>query len=176
MFESDWFTCSCHPNLIDLPPCASDSREDRAAQYAQRLNVATISIKRCILAKKTDIVGLVAEELSAFFADSVAYGRCRVTRQLKERVEFTIPCREVVGHEAFHKFTRSLREHLSNCVKDKWSKSVVFERGTLQALLMAALKTPSYRLHASVHHAGKHGASKTLDVLDPIDHGWARRF
>lgn len=40
---------------------------------------------------------------------------------------------------------------------------------------MASMKNARYKLSASVHHAQKHGAANTLDLLENID-DWSIRF
>ena len=148
IFVSDWFTCT----------------------FDWSLGCGVLSIKRCIIEKKPDIVALVAQELDEFSGKKV------VKRVMKERIEFSIPCHEVVGHDAFYEYSNKLRLHMANAVATKWTNMVVFEKGTLQALLMASLKNPGYKLESSVHYAAKHGAKCTLDLLDTIDREWSLRY
>ena len=177
---SDWLTCSYDPTIITLPPMTSDSdsREDRRIQYDKRLNIGVISIKRQILDKKHDMIDLVANEISKYanklLQDSTHYP-FKLLRKYKQRIEFSIPCFEIVGYESLRKSCLMLREHLDKCVKEQWCKIVIFEKGTLQSLLMASLKNTSYRLSASVYHAEKHGAVNTFDLLKNID-DWSIRF
>jgi hypothetical protein len=69
-----------------------------------------------------------------------------------------------------------MRQHLSKCIEEKWGKQVVFEKDTLQALLMEKLKKPEFRLQAAIHHSERHGAQDTLDLVDLIDREWSLRY
>ena len=178
----DWLTCSYNSTFIS----SSDSREDRRIQYDKRLNIGVISIKRQILDKKPDIVDLVANEISKYgckllqestndCSTKSSHFPFKLLKKYKQRIEFTIPCCEIVGYKVLHDSCCLLRDHLHKCIKEQWCHSVFFEKGTLQSILMASMKNARYKLSASVHHAQKHGAANTLDLLENID-DWSIRF
>jgi hypothetical protein len=154
------------------------SRADRIARYAlyaRRQDIGSLMIKRRVLAKRPELMTLFADELAAY--SGAAYGGAAfvMLKTNAQHLRFTIPC-FAVDAAATRAFCQGLHAHLTHCVRVKWAASIVFEKGTLQALLIEYLKRPDQRLAASVHFAAKHGARATLDLLDTVDNVWALRF
>ena len=175
----DWFICTCDSSYITMPPRLSDSREDRRIQYEARLNIATISIKRTILAKKSDIIYALSKEIKSFYTSNQLSQELgyHITKKHKQQIQFTVPCSEIIGFENFRDLIHyKLRDYLKTCIKTKWSASVIFEKDTLQALLFTYLKKPEVRLYASIYYTEKYGANATIQLLNTINNDWSIRF
>jgi len=178
-----WFYARhCHyrylyPKLQNLPADASsdDIREAKILQYKNRWMLVSITVKKRILDKKPNMIDLLAEEL-------IKYGieNCTV-RSLKQRVEFGVKSVKITDTNIdnmpyFIEYIENLRKHLLNCINEKWNKMIVFEKDTLQALLMEKLKNTDFRVKAALYHAQEHGVEETLDVIDLIDREWSLRY
>ena len=165
MFRNSWCNCYCDHTLLWLPatppnevPGTIEARLAAKERYAQRKNIAVLTVKRKILAKHNMIPLFVAELVSVF---GVEQSEMKI---YKEKIKFPVPCFEL-DPEAHNGFEIDLKRHIIDCMYTKWARLVIFERDTLQALLMESLKKPDYKLEASIHFSSRHGAQKTLDVL-----------
>lgn len=159
------------PNADDvmaMAALAAAKRAAKTAQYENRLIFVSITVKKRILDKKPEMIDILAKELIAFGVEEWTL------KKMKQRVEFAIPVMKTV--EIRHEYTMRLRLHLSKCIKEKWEKSVVFEKDTLQALLMERLKKPEFRLQAVAFHAERNGATDTLDLVTLMDTHWSLRY
>jgi len=177
-----WFNSVCDANKFYLPPLqepkvspdageaekALATKVAERAQFENRLIFVSITVKKRILDKKTDMIDVLANELIAFGIEGWTI------KKLKQRVEFAIPVMKT--HEARREYVTRMIDYLHDCVIQKWGKAVVFEKDTLQALLMERLKKPEFRLKATVYHAERHGASDTLDLMNLIDAHWSLRY
>jgi len=166
-----------YPKLQDLPADASndDIREAKILQYKNRWMLVSITVKKRILDKKPNMIDLLAEEL-------IKYGieNCTV-RSLKQRVEFgvksvKIPDTNIDNGPYFIEYMDNLKKHLLDCINEKWNKIIVFEKDTLQALLMQKLKNIDFRVKAALYHSQEHGVEETLDIIDLMDRDWALRY
>jgi hypothetical protein len=104
-----------------------------------------------------------------FVAEMVdAFGLCDAEiKKYKQKIEFLLPSFEL-DNEAHNAFKQRLGSHIRVCMDTKWARLVVFEKGTLQSLLMESLKKPDFKLAACVHFAALHGAPKTFDILELV--------
>jgi hypothetical protein len=158
----------------ELPPNADEfavaiaKRAAKTAQYENRLIFVSITVKKRILDKKPDMIDLLAKELITFGVEEWTL------KKMKQRVEFAIPVMKTV--EIRREYLVRLELHLSTCIKETWGKTVVFEKDTLQALLMERLKKPEFRLQAVAFHAERHGAVDTLDLVNLMDTHWSLRY
>lgn len=165
MFGLEWLSFAYEHDQFYVPPGES---------HEQRSNIACISVKRCVISKKADIVERVADELQLFGVTTIH--RCDIIKKYKDRILCTIPSQEVIGHQAYYEFISRLRTHFEHCVKVKWSQQLLFEKDTLQALLIKSLRNPDFKLQASIHYAVRHGAMRTIDLLKLIDRDWSIRY
>jgi hypothetical protein len=67
-----------------------------------------------------------------------------------------------------------LQTHVSSFMR-RWAHLNAQEDG-LQSLLLNKLKKHEYRTLAAIHFSARHGAKRTIDLLDTIDRVWSLRM
>jgi hypothetical protein len=143
----------------DLPPNQeNETMLESRARWALRKGIAVLTVKRKIL-EKHDVIPLFITEL----VNEFGYLESDIKKN-KLKIIFSIPCEEV-NQEEYDVFLKKLSNHVNDCIKTKWGRFVVFEKGTLQAMIMESLKKPEFKFAACIHYSAKYGAQKTFDDL-----------
>jgi hypothetical protein len=162
----DWFDVGIMPKRIYLPTQTPGMTQQE--RYALRRSIVHLSVKKKVL-DKYDLIPKIAEELESSFQIDKKDIKIR-----KLYIRFPIPNKEV-NKEVHEKFLQEFRTHFREFVV-KYKKVILFEKDTLQALLMNNLKNNEYKLLSCIHHSAKHGSQNTIDLLHNIDNVWSIRY